>query len=270
MPQRHRGNLARTSRTPAERNNYEVAMGVLAVVSPTSYVVGCVLGVAAIVAGVIELRHRPARAWWVCDALAAVLLGDVVAYLVQEISASTFSPRTSLPLSLCNIAVVVAGVACVTRLRMLVEITYFVGLAGTLQAVITPDLSSPFPHLVFFEYLAGHLGIVAAACLLVLGLGLTPRPRAWLRTYVIVAAYTALVGVVDATTGADYMFLRKPPSESTLLSVLGPFPWYIVSAAAVAFALFFLLDLPFSIARHHSQAPSRPRRLLAGQHSPLP
>ena len=91
--------------------------------------------------------------------------------------AGSFSPTTSLPLALCNMAALVAAAACWWRTALLVELTYFWGLAGTLQAVITPDLNAGFPHLVFFQYTVGHLGIVVAAVYLVVGLGLVPRPR---------------------------------------------------------------------------------------------
>ncbi|MBE3075747.1 MAG: hypothetical protein IMZ75_12535, partial [Actinobacteria bacterium] len=33
--------------------------------------------------------------------------------------------------------------------------------------------------------------------------------------------------------------------HGSLLSVLGPWPWYILSAAAVAFVLLLILDAPF-------------------------
>ena len=46
------------------------------------------------------------------------------------------------------------------------------------------------------------------------------------------------------------MFLRQPPSEWTLLKVLGPWPWYIASAAGVAIVLITLLDMPFWHSRH--------------------
>ena len=49
------------------------------------------------------------------------------------------------------------------------------GDCGTLQAVAFPDLSTTFPHLVWFQYTAGHLGIVFAALFLVVGMGLKPR-----------------------------------------------------------------------------------------------
>jgi uncharacterized membrane protein YwaF len=45
------------------------------------------------------------------------------------------------------------------------------------------------------------------------------------------------------------MFLRRPPSTWTLLKLLGPWPWYIASAAGVALVLLMLLDSPFWIAR---------------------
>ena len=48
--------------------------------------------------------------------------------------------------------------------RVAVELTYFWGLAGTLQAIVTPDLSAGFPQLEFFMFVVGHLGIVIAAC----------------------------------------------------------------------------------------------------------
>jgi hypothetical integral membrane protein (TIGR02206 family) len=150
-----------------------------------------------------------------------------------------------LPLALCNAGVVVAAIACWWRVPLLVELTYFIGLAGTLQAVLTPDLDAAFPHLVFFEYVVGHVGIVLAALFLVVGMRLQPRPGAVLRVFAITAAYTAFVGLIDGVTGANYMFLRRPPGEWTLLRLLGPWPWYVVSAAGVALVLLGVLDLPF-------------------------
>jgi hypothetical integral membrane protein (TIGR02206 family) len=111
--------------------------------------------------------------------------------------------------------------------------------------VATPDLSSGFPHLVFFQYVVGHLGIVVVALFLVVGVGITPRRHAVPRVLAITLTYTGVVGIVDAATGANYMFLRRPPGEWTLLRLLGPWPWYLASATLVAVVLFTVLDLPF-------------------------
>ncbi len=236
----------------------------IAVVSPPAYwsvVAIAVLSCAAL--SIVARRHPGHWRRYVAWGIGAALLWDVIAYSVGLGVAGTWTAKTDLPLALCNIGVVVAAVACFFQLPMLVEITYFIGLAGTLQAVLTPDLSVAFPHLVFFEYLIGHLGIVFAAVFLVVGLDISPRRGAVTRVFLIAAVYTAFVGLIDAVTGADYMFLRSAPSEWTLLRLLGPWPWYVVSASAVALVLFNLLDLPFRL-RHHASAgvPRPPGRSL--------
>ncbi len=104
-----------------------------------------------------------------------------MSYSVGLAVQGTWSPKTSLPLALCDVGVLVAAAACWWRVTLLVELTYFWGLAGTLQAVITPDLNVGFPHLVFFQYLVGHVGIVAAALFLVVGMRIVPRRRSVVR-----------------------------------------------------------------------------------------
>ena len=222
----------------------------LGLVTPMPYLAAVVLALAVGTALCAGARRRPGP-WTVVAArvIALVLVSDAISFVVAKILAKTWSPRTDLPLALCDAAVLVAAAACWWRKPLLAELTYFWGLAGTLQAVITPDLNAGFPHLVFFQYLAGHLGIVLAALYLVIGLRIAPRRGSVLSTFAITLAYTAVVGLIDALSGANYMFLRRPPSSWTLLKVLGPWPWYIASAAGVALALLLLLDLPFWIGR---------------------
>ncbi|HVA73206.1 MAG TPA: TIGR02206 family membrane protein [Acidimicrobiales bacterium] len=224
----------------------------LAIVSPGAYWAAVVVAAAGCALLCSEARRRPGP--WTKTAarvLGLILAADAVMYTTGK-SISGWSPSTSLPLALCDVAALVAAAACWWPRPTLVELTYFWGLAGTLQAVATPDVTTPFPHLAFIEYLVGHVGIVVVALFLVIGLRYVPRPGSVLRVFAITAMYTAFIGVVDATTGADYMFLRRPPSEWTLLKVLGPWPWYIVSAAGVALILLLLLDSPFWVARHRT------------------
>lgn len=224
----------------------------LAVATPGAYVVSVLLGSLACAALVVEGRRRPGP--WrntAAKVVGLVLLADAVSYAVAEVVAGNWSWSSSLPLALCNVAVLVTAAACWWRVALLVELTYFWGLAGTLQGVLTPDLGTGFPHLVFFQYVVGHVAVVTAALFLVVGMGIVPRPGAMWRVYAITIGYSAFVGIVDALTGADYMFLRTPPSNWTALRLLGPWPWYLVTGAAVALVLFWLLDLPFRVHRHH-------------------
>ena len=233
----------------------------LASISPVAY--GSSVGVAGLVCAAlcIEARRRPGA--WTIVAARAMGLGlavDAVSFAVSQAMQGAWSASSSLPLALCNMAVLVAIPACWWQIPVLIELTWFWGMAGTLQAVATPDLAVGFPHLVFFQYVIGHLGIVLPAVDLVVGLRFTSRPRAVRRVFTLTAAYTAGVGLVDALTGANYMFLRQPPSNWTLLRLLGPWPWYIASAAGLALALLIVLDAPFRHARHDASGSRRATR----------
>jgi len=163
--------------------------------------------------------------------------------------------QTSLPLALCDVALVVAAVACwYPRWSLGVELTYFWGLAATLQAVLTPDLHVGFPSVEFVQFVVGHLGIVIAALYLVVGLRIAPRPGAAVRVFLITVAYAAAIGLFNWLTGSNYMYLAAPPENPSLLSLLGPWPWYILSAAGVAIVLFAVLDAPFRGAREREAA----------------
>jgi hypothetical integral membrane protein (TIGR02206 family) len=151
----------------------------------------------------------------------------------------------ALPLYLCDAAGFVAAIALMTRRPLLVEVTYFWGLAGTIQAMITPDLHYDFPSYFYFQYFVQHIGIVVAALFLVLGLRIQPRRGSIVRLVVITVIFTALAGVADAITGGNYMYLHSKPASGSLLDYMGPWPAYIAAGIPLAVAILALLDLPF-------------------------
>src|SRR6266516_7772548 len=183
--------------------------------------------------------------------LAVVLVVDEVSWwfylLAGGVPGSVLAQ--SLPLQLCDTAIFIAAAALWTRHRLLVEVTYFWGLAGTIQALLTPDLPQRFPSYPYFQYYIAHGGVVVAALILVIGLRLRPRRWAIVQIAFITISYAALVGSIDAIAGANYMYLRAKPPSPTLLDMLGPWPWYILAAGLIGFVLFALLDAPFRLAK---------------------
>ena len=159
-PRRRGGRLAVSLFTPAYAASIAVAI-----------CIGTALCLAA--------RHYPG--YWTGLAsriLAAVLAAETVVWQIDSVVRHTWAIDTNLPLDLCDMTLLVAVVACWTRKPLLVAVLYFWGLAGTLQAVLTPELYSRFPDLPFLEYVVEHLGILMAAVFLVVGLGITPVPGA--------------------------------------------------------------------------------------------
>jgi hypothetical integral membrane protein (TIGR02206 family) len=174
-------------------------------------------------------------------ALAVVIAAAYVAEYLANALDGSWSARVNLPLHLTDAATLVAIAALATARQALVEVLYFWAFTASLQALLTPDLGQAFPSIFYFTYMITHGGAVVAACLLVFGRGIVPRAGAVWRVYGLTAAFAALAGLGDLLTGGNYMFLRAKPEQASALDVMGPWPWYIATGAAVALALFLAL-----------------------------
>jgi hypothetical integral membrane protein (TIGR02206 family) len=171
----------------------------------------------------------------------AILIGWAGEYVADAVQGS-WSVRYTLPLQLTDAVSAAAIVALWTRRMIFVELTYFWALTASLQATVTPDLGQTFPSVFYFTYFSYHVGAVVAAFLLVFGLALYPRPRAAWRTFALTLCFAAVVGAADVITGGNYMYLRAKPVHHSLLNVMGPWPWYIASTAALGLAMLLALQ----------------------------
>jgi hypothetical integral membrane protein (TIGR02206 family) len=189
-------------------------------------------------------RRHPGE-WTVvyARALALLIFAGWAGEYVADVVTHTWSLEYTLPLQLTDAVSVAAIFALVTRRAILVELVYFWSLTATLQAVLTPDLAQNFPSVYYFTYFIYHDGAIAAAFLLVFGLRLYPRRGAALWVFGATLAWAAIAGTADVITGGNYMYLNYKPAHNSLLSVLGPWPWYIASAGAVG--LVMLLAVQF-------------------------
>ena len=122
------------------------------------------------------------------------------------------------------------------------ELAYFLGVAGSGMALLTPDVG---PGLGFAQFFASHGLVVGSVLFLAFAGELRPRPGAGWRAFLFVNVYAALVAVFDGFFGTNYMYLREKPQAASLLDLFGPWPFYVLAAEPVALALFFALDLPF-------------------------
>jgi hypothetical integral membrane protein (TIGR02206 family) len=215
-----------------------------------------VLAVAVAVAVWAPRRHPGAWTVPVARALALVIFAGWAGEYLADVVLGTWTVRYDLPLQLTDAISVTAIVALWTRRALPVELVYFWSLTASLQATVTPDLSWSFPSVYYFTYFMYHLGAIVGGCFLVLGCRLYPRPGAVWRVYAATFAVTVAAALGDVLTGGNYMFLREKPEYSSLLNVLGPWPWYIASTAALALALLALVKLLTDWVRRHDRAAS--------------
>lgn len=169
--------------------------------------------------------------------------------------------KEHLPFQLCDWATFTCAAALVWRHRLAFELSYFWGLAGTVQAVITPDLAEDFPHPGFFVFHIAHSGIIVAVFFLTLGMGMRPSLRSIGRAFLGLQLYAAVTLLLNLLLDTNYGYLLRKPARPSLLDYLGPWPWYIVSLEVLALLLFFLYYAPFAVA-------DRLRRARGRVHSP--
>ena len=186
-------------------------------------------------------RFGPAVRW----TLAAGIVALVAFELTTGAREGWLGWTAVLPLELCDAALVLAVLTLVAPRRTAAEVVYFWAGSGTLLAMLTPELPWGFPRWEFVVFFGLHGLVLVAAVVLVFGLGFRPRPGAPWRALGATAGWAALVGVVDAVLGTNYMYLRWKPSVATPLDWMGPWPVYIGVGAAAALALFLVLALPF-------------------------
>jgi hypothetical integral membrane protein (TIGR02206 family) len=184
----------------------------------------------------------------ICFAISALLLINYVAYLIVARQFGVAAWQKMLPMQLCDWAMVVIIVALWTGSRRWLEIAYFWGIGGTLQALITPNLRFGFPDLRFISFFVAHSGIIIGIIFLMLIYGFRPRPIGILRTFAWTEVYFVIAFTIDLLTDENYGFLLHKPEAASLLNFLSDSrPLYLLEFHVLAFLFFALLYAPFAI-----------------------
>src|SRR2546421_5118407 len=184
----------------------------------------------------------------ICLALSTLLLINYVAYVFVARNFGVDHWYKLLPLQLCDWAMIVIIGALWTGNRRWLEVAYFWGIGGTLQAIITPNLQFGFPDLRFISFFVAHCGIIIGIVFLMLVYGFRPRAIAVVRTFLWTELYFVVAFTVDLLTGENYGFLLHKPEAASLLNFLSDSrPLYLLEFHGLAFLFFTALYAPFAI-----------------------
>jgi hypothetical integral membrane protein (TIGR02206 family) len=217
--------------------------------SPEHLAALAVIATAACLSVALARRHGERAAVPLSRALALIILAGWVGEQVANVVDGIWSAKFTLPLQLTDVVSLTAVVALWRPQPLLVELTYFWALTASLQATLTPDLARTFPSVFYFTYFTYHAGAIVAACLLVYGRRLYPRPGAAWRVLAVTLAVAAVAGVANVLTGGNYMYLRHKPAHSSLLDLMARWPWYILETTVLALAMLLALQALTSLIR---------------------
>lgn len=175
-------------------------------------------------------------------------LGAVTALIYAAILVYVMSPPTidSVPLQLTDLATVVGAYALWSHRQWAYALTYYWGLVLSTQALISPALQGPdFPSFRYIAFWSIHLLVVWAAIYLTWGRGMRPDWRDYRLAVIVTAVWATMTFTFNRIAGTDYGFLNRKPSTASLLDVLGPWPLYVVIAAALVFLVWAMMTWPW-------------------------
>ncbi|AJG59959.1 MULTISPECIES: TIGR02206 family membrane protein [Bacillus] len=190
--------------------------------------------------------------------LLIMLVGIFFLYQYQDVlrqnewKAGIFELATSLPFELCTISLLLASIMIVTKSYRIYEIVFFTGIIGASQAILTPNLQYAFPHFRFIEYFIAHILLIWAPLFMTWVEGYRPTVQSIKRTMIFLNILIPIVSFVNYKTGGNYMFLAHKPETASLLDMLGPHPYYIISLELAALIGCFILYMPFAKREGHT------------------
>lgn len=182
---------------------------------------------------------------WVGRSIGLLLIGYAVFFYVHQGMAQALSWEYSLPLEFCSLVQIACILALFGSNRLMHEITYFWGMGGILQALVTPDLGRGFPSWDFILFFWSHGAILLGIVFIIAAQGFRPRRNSVARMMIALNLYAIAVGTINYIMDWNYGYLCRKPAVPSLLDFLGPWPWYLLSLEVISLLAFSLLALPW-------------------------
>jgi hypothetical integral membrane protein (TIGR02206 family) len=136
--------------------------------------------------------------------------------------------NTSLPFQLCDLAWMVAVFALWTGNKQAATIIYLWGTTLTTQAMLTPELHSPWPEPRFIMFWIMHFLVAWTALYVVVGVGLRPTWKSYRNTIFITLGWMVSVFIFNSFMGTNYGYVNGKPKDGSILDLLGPWPFYLL------------------------------------------
>lgn len=216
---------------------------------PSHWGVIAVFVVGAVVLVWLGRRQSDAQArlfGHVLGALTAVIYGAVVCWSLMPPGLAW-----SVPLNLTDLATVSAACAFWSQRHWAFALVYYWGLVLSAQALISPALQGPdFPSLRYLGFWAIHLLVVWAAIYLTWGRRMRPTWRSYRFVVAVTVVWAAITFAFNSIADTNYGFLNRKPATASLLDVMGPWPVYVLVAAAIVLAVWALMTWPWERMRH--------------------
>ena len=129
------------------------------------------------------------------------------------------------------------------------EILLFWIIAGTSQAVVTPDIPFGFPSFDYFRYWIAHLGLLVIIFYAIFVLKMRPTWKSMFKSFLALQLYAIIIFGINYILNGNYFYLNKKPNSASALDYLGEWPIYLLTIEAILIPYFFIIYLPFFLTK---------------------
>ena len=172
---------------------------------------------------------------------------SVISFHLIKIVNGNYNFSEDLPLYLCSFLGLIIPVFTYYRKFWMFEILVFWVIAGTLQGVVTPDISEGFPSFDYFRYWIVHLGLLGVIAYAIVVFKMKPKLKSVFKSFAFLQIYLLLMILLNDTMGSNYMYLNHKPKSASVLDVLGDWPMYAIKADAILLIAFIIIYTCFEL-----------------------
>lgn len=176
--------------------------------------------------------------------LAVVVLGIKIAELVYRHHFFGEKIIDLLPLHLCNLTIILAGLMMLTSSKIVFQPLYFWGI-GALFAIVTPDLKEGLHNFASISFFITHFFILFSIAFAIIHFNLRVTKAGAVGSFIFLNLVALGLYFLNEKLGTNYLYVNRPPSSASPVDFFGPWPYYIFSVEGIYIALSFILYLPF-------------------------
>ena len=154
-----------------------------------------------------------------------------------------------IPIHMCNLSTLFIGIFLITEKRIFYEVSFFWGIGGGINALLTPDIPKDFPDPQFILFFIGHGLLIIAIVYASLSLNNRPTLQSVRNGIYFSLAVLPIIYAINKIVGppANYWYLGTKPVGESLLDFFPEPPLHIPVLIILGIIVFYLIYSPYWI-----------------------
>ena len=154
-----------------------------------------------------------------------------------------------IPIHMCNLSTIFIGIFLLTEKRLFFEVSFFWGIGGGINALLTPDVPKAFPDPQYILFFFGHGLLIVAIVFACLSLKNRPTLASVKNGIIFSLVVLPVIYIVNKIIGppANYWYLGVKPVGESLLDLFPDPPMHIPVLIFLGIIVFYLIYSPYWI-----------------------